>query len=326
MGSDLRLVLPLLRTLNLSPGLRLNYQVLCSSLAISVLELQETASQVNEIEPLLVQEGEDLVLTHKLDLLDPKEIQAQVNARGRFALKNVTTSTNAELMEELGQEEGSLSGDTLVAEIQTQGRSLRGTKWLTSIGTNIMLSLAFRFQNLQQLLGFSLAIGVATVTALEQLGVKELKLKWPNDVEGRGKKLAGILIETVPVPSSSEIFAIVGVGLNVHHSHTIDRLIDRPYTCLDDMGYNLTRNEVCINLVNEIRYTASHFKRSGLSPFIDTWIRHDALLGRIVEVEISSHRRVMGRVSGVNNLGELILESNSGRTALRSGHIVSVRS
>lgn len=326
MGSDLRLVLPLLRTLNLSPGLRLNYQVLCSSLAISVLELQETASQVNEIEPLLVQEGEDLVLTHKLDLLDPKEIQAQVNARGRFALKNVTTSTNAELMEELGQEEGLLSGDTLVAEIQTQGRSLRGTKWLTSIGTNIMLSLAFRFQNLQQLLGFSLAIGVATVTALEQLGVKELKLKWPNDVEGRGKKLAGILIETVPVPGSSEIFAIVGVGLNVHHSHTIDRLIDRPYTCLDDMGYNLTRNEVCINLVNEIRYTASHFKRSGLSPFIDTWIRHDVLLGRIVEVEISSHRRVMGRVSGVNNLGELILESNSGRTALRSGHIVSVRS
>ena len=326
MGSDLRLVLPLLRTLNLSPGLRLNYQVLCSSLAISVLELQETASQVNEIEPLLVQEGEDLVLTHKLDLLDPKEIQAQVNARGRFALKNVTTSTNAELMEELGQEEGLLSGDTLVAEIQTQGRSLRGTKWLTSIGTNIMLSLAFRFQNLQQLLGFSLAIGVATVTALEQLGVKELKLKWPNDVEGRGKKLAGILIETVPVPGSSEIFAIVGVGLNVHHSHTIDRLIDRPYTCLDDMGYNLTRNEVCINLVNEIRYTASHFKRSGLSPFIDSLIRHVALLGRIVEVEISSHRRVMGRVSGVNNLGELILESNSGRTALRSGHIVSVRS
>ena len=288
MGSDLRLVLPLLRTLNLSPGLRLNYQVLCSSLAISVLELQETASQVNEIEPLLVQEGEDLVLTHKLDLLDPKEIQAQVNARGRFALKNVTTSTNAELMDELGQEEGLLSGDTLVAEIQTQGRSLRGTKWLTSIGTNIMLSLAFRFPSLQHLLGFSLAIGVATVTALEQLGVKDLKLKWPNDVEGRGKKLAGILIETVPVPGSSEIFAIVGVGLNVHHSHTIDRLIDRPYTCLDDMGYNLTRNEVCINLVNEIRYTASHFKRSGLSPFIDTWLRHDALLGRIVEVEISS--------------------------------------
>ena len=326
MGSDLRLVLPLLRTLNLSPGLRLNYQVLCSSLAISVLELQETASLINEIEPLLVQEGEDLVLTHKLDLLDPNEIRAKVNARGRFALKNVTTSTNGELIDELGQEEGLLSGDTLVVEIQTQGRSRRGTKWLTSIGTNIMLSMAFKFPSLQHLLGFSLAIGVATVTALEQLGVKDLKLKWPNDVVARDQKLAGILIETVPAQGSSEIFAIVGVGLNVHHSQSIDRLIDRPYICLDDLGYELTRNEVCVSLVNEIRYTASNFKRSGLAPFIDAWLRHDALLGRVVEIEISSHRRVMGRVSGVNNLGELILESNSGRTALRSGHIVSVRS
>ena len=326
MGSDLRLVLPLLRTLNLSPGLRLNYQILCSSLAISVLELQETASLINEIEPLLVQEGEDLVLTKKLDLLDGKEIQAQVNVRGRFALKNVTTSTNAELIDELGQEEGLLSGDTLVAEIQTQGRSRRGTKWLTSIGTNLMVSLAFRFPSLQHLLGFSLAIGVATVTALEQLGVRDLKLKWPNDVEGQGKKLAGILIETVAVSASSEVFAIVGVGLNVHHSHSIEQQLDRPYTCLDALGYDLKRTQVCISLINELRYGARTFKRSGLAPFIETWLKHDALLGRIVEVEISSHRRVMGRVSGVNNLGELILESNSGRTAIRSGHIVSVRS
>ena len=213
MGSDLRLVLPLLRTLNLSPGLRLNYQVLCSSLAISVLELQETASLINEIEPLLVQEGEDLVLTKKLDLLDGKEIQAQVNVRGRFALKNVTTSTNAELIDELGQEEGLLSGDTLVAEIQTQGRSRRGTKWLTSIGTNLMVSLAFRFPSLQHLLGFSLAIGVATVTALEQLGVRDLKLKWPNDVLIDERKVCGILCEAQTSAKGIEGI-VVGIGVN----------------------------------------------------------------------------------------------------------------
>lgn len=326
MGSDLRLVLPLLRMLNLSQELRLNYQVLCSSLAISVLKLQETASLINEIEPLLVQEGEDLVLTHKLDLLDPKAIMARLTSRGRFALKNVTPSTNGELMDEIGQEEGLISGDALIAEIQTQGRSLRGTKWLTSIGTNIMLSLAFKFPSIQQLLGFPLAVGVATVSALEQLGVKDLKLKWPNDVVAHDKKLAGILIETMPVPNSSDIFAIVGVGLNVHHSPNIDRLIDRPYTCLDDLGYNLLRNDVCVSLINEIRYAASNFKHSGLTPFIETWLRHDALLGRIVDVEISAHRRVTGRVSGINSLGELILESNSGRTALRSGHIAAIRS
>lgn len=321
MGTDLRFVVPLLRELNQSHKLRRNYQVLCANLDLSVQELQDTASAVNEIEPLLVQEGEDLVLLKKLDLLDAKTIFDGITMRGRFALKDVTLSTNLELIEE---KDNLVTGDALIAEIQTQGRSLRGTKWLTSIGTNIMLSMAVKFPSYQHLLGFSLAVGVATVTSLEMLGVQGVKLKWPNDVVANEKKLAGILIESVPT-SDNEVFAIVGVGLNVHHSKSIDRNIDRPYTCLDDIGYTLNRNAVCISLINELKYAANNFKRDGLASFIDSWHRHDSLLGRQVDVEISSHRIVSGRVTGVNKLGELILESNSGRTALRSGHIVRIR-
>ena len=322
MGSDLRFVMPLLRLLNQSPQLRMNYQLLCSQLSLPVQDLQDTASAVNEIEPVLAQEGEDLVLLHQLDLLDPEKIFSEVTMRGRFALKDVSVSTNLELMNE---RENLVSGDALVAEIQTQGRSRRGTKWLTSIGTNIMLSMAFRFPSLQHLLGFSLAVGVATVTALEMLGVHGVKLKWPNDVVVGDKKLAGILIESVPVGNDG-VFAIVGVGLNVHPSYLINEHIDRPYICVDELGAKLTRNDICISLINEFKYAANNFKREGLAPFMDSWQRHDALLGSFVDVEISSHRRMSGKVCGVNNLGELILESNSGRIALRSGHICNIRS
>lgn len=321
MGSDLRFVMPLLRLLNQSPQLRMNYQLLCSQLSLPVQDLQDTASAVNEIEPVLAQEGEDLVLLHQLDLLDPEKIFSEVTMRGRFALKDVSVSTNLELMNE---RENLVSGDALVAEIQTQGRSRRGTKWLTSIGTNIMLSMAFRFPSLQHLLGFSLAVGVATVTALEMLGVHGVKLKWPNDVIVGDKKLAGILIESVPVGNDG-VFAIVGVGLNVHPSYLINEHIDRPYICVDELGAKLTRNDICISLINEFKYAANNFKREGLEPFLEQWKRHDALLGNFVEMEISSHRRVSGKVLGVNNLGELILESNSGRIAIRAGHILSIR-
>ncbi|HIX57650.1 MAG TPA: biotin--[acetyl-CoA-carboxylase] ligase [Candidatus Anaerobiospirillum pullistercoris] len=321
MGSDLRFVMPLLRLLNQSPQLRMNYQLLCSQLSLPVQDLQDTASAVNEIEPVLAQEGEDLVLLHQLDLLDPEKIFSEVTMRGRFALKDVSVSTNLELMNE---RENLVSGDALVAEIQTQGRSRRGTKWLTSIGTNIMLSMAFRFPSLQHLLGFSLAVGVATVTALEMLGVHGVKLKWPNDVVVGDKKLAGILIESVPVGNDG-VFAIVGVGLNVHPSYLINEHIDRPYICVDELGAKLTRNDICISLINEFKYAANNFKREGLEPFLEQWKRHDALLGNFVEMEISSHRRVSGKILGVNNLGELILESNSGRIAIRAGHILSIR-
>ena len=321
MGSDLRFVMPLLRLLNQSPQLRMNYQLLCSQLSLPVQDLQDTASAVNEIEPVLAQEGEDLVLLHQLDPLDPEKIFSEVTMRGRFALKDVSVSTNLELMNE---RENLVSGDALVAEIQTQGRSRRGTKWLTSIGTNIMLSMAFRFPSLQHLLGFSLAVGVASVTSVERLGVHGGKLKWPNDVGVGDKKLAGSLIESVPVGNDG-VFAIVGVGLNVHPSYLINEHIDRPYICVDELGAKLTRNDICISLINEFKYAANNFKREGLEPFLEQWKRHDALLCNFVEMEISSHRRVSGKVLGVNNLGELILESNSGRIAIRAGHILSIR-
>ena len=320
MGTDLRFVMPLLRYINRDENLRVNYQVLCSSLSISVQELQDTAVLVNEIEPLLFQDGEYLALYKKLDLLDPKVIYEGISQRGRFALKDVTTSTNLELIEE---KDNLVTGDALVAEIQTEGRSLRGTKWHTSIGSNIMLSMAFKFPSHQHLLGFSLAIGVATVTALEFAGVKDVKLKWPNDVVYQDKKLAGILIESVPSVDGS-VFAIVGVGLNVHNSKSIAKVIDRPYTTLEEMGYDFKRNDICIALINEIKYVARTFAKSGLSSFIDNWMRHDILMGRNVEVAISSHRSVVGRVAGVNRQGELILDSNVGRTAIRSGHIASI--
>ena len=322
MGTDLRFVMPLLRTLNEADTLRMNYQVLCSELSVSVEELQDTALRANEIEPLLVQDGEDLVLTRSLDLLNARTIYEGIKQRGRFALKDVTASTNLELMQE---KDNLVSGDALVAEIQTEGRSLRGTRWLSSIGSNIMLSMAIKFPSLQHLLGFSLAIGVATVTALEFAGVQNVRLKWPNDVVFGDKKLAGILIESVPSPDG-EVFAIVGVGLNIHNSQSISRNIDRPYTTLEEMGYDVRRNDICIGLINEIKYASNNFRRSGLTPFIDSWNRHDVLLGRIVDVAISSHRSVTGRVVGVNSQGELLLESNTGgRTAIRSGHIIAIR-
>lgn len=321
MGSNLSFVMPLLRCLNQSEDLRMNYRLLCKRLEVTVEVLQEIAVLVNEMEPLLYQDGEDLVLVKKLDLINAKNIHEKVSTRGRFVLKDVTPSTNGELM---NARDELVSGDALVAEIQTQGRSLRGTQWLTSIGTNIMLSMAFKFPSHQHLLGFSLAVGVATVNALEFAGVRDVKLKWPNDVVINDKKVAGILIESVP-GEGEEIFAIVGVGLNVHHSESIDKLIDRPYTDLDELGYNLTRDEICINLINEIKYAASSFRKHRLAQFLDSWNRHDSLLGRQVEVVISAHRTVVGRVSGVNNLGELILESNAGCTAIRSGHISLIR-
>ena len=116
----------------------------------------------------------------------------------------------------------------LVAEHQTRGRGRLGRDWLSSAGASLTFSLSLPLAP-RDWSGLSLAVGVALADALDPVwpdaGAGEtpaagprIGLKWPNDLwlldgPGRGRKLGGILIETVALGDRRT--TVVGVGLNV---------------------------------------------------------------------------------------------------------------
>lgn len=113
---------------------------------------------------------------------------------------------------------------TCFAEEQTSGKGRRGKQWAMCAFSNIAMSLAWPFSlSYQQLHFLPLSIAMAIVETLEGLGLQQVQIKWPNDVYVRGKKIAGILIETQPVGCKQVVAAsndgkytavVVGVGLN----------------------------------------------------------------------------------------------------------------
>ncbi len=118
------------------------------------------------------------------------------------------------------------------AEEQTSGRGRRGKRWLMS-SNNIAMSLAWPFVLPEQPLHLlPLSIALAIVATLEKFGVKQVQVKWPNDVYVQGKKIAGILIETQPVKSvrpdnnvaGKQVAVIIGLGLNyeIRNSARVD--------------------------------------------------------------------------------------------------------
>jgi len=94
------------------------------------------------------------------------------------------------------------------AEQQTSGRGRRGKRWLMSAHSNIAMSLAWPFVLSTQSLNFlPLSMALAIVDTLEGIGLKQVQVKWPNDVYVQGKKIAGILIETQTVISRDGVYA-----------------------------------------------------------------------------------------------------------------------
>src|SRR2546423_10369735 len=104
-------------------------------------------------------------------------------------------------------------GSIVVADHQTAGRGRMERQWDAPPGTALLASFVLEPHGL-----LSLAAGVA---AAEACG-PEVRLKWPNDLLLRGRKLGGILVETTPRK------AICGIGINLSSAPEGAARLDRP--------------------------------------------------------------------------------------------------
>ena len=144
------------------------------------------------------------------------ELASLLGARAHdFAIEWVACcdSTNARLVDAPPADDGRVH--VLVADRQTAGRGRRGRQWLSWEGASLTFSLLWRFApGTPAPAGLSLAAGLALARALEQFGVEGVQLKWPNDVLVHGDKLAGILVELLPMRGRPPA-AVIGIGLNL---------------------------------------------------------------------------------------------------------------
>lgn len=145
-----------------------------------------------------------------------------------------TGSTNSDLLD-WARSHGSQQRVVMVrvAEEQTAGRGRLGRPWLATSASSLTFSLAMNLNPVRGWGALSLALGYAAAQVLQpwvghqpEGGSGCLMLKWPNDLwwfdqwpgdpeaRSRGRKAAGILIETLPSPTSGR-WVVVGMGLNV---------------------------------------------------------------------------------------------------------------
>src|SRR5947209_14097950 len=100
----------------------------------------------------------------------------------------------------------------VVADHQTSGQGTRGRSWDAPAGTSLLASWLFRPAPAEPGL-FALLAGVAVARALEQLGMRDASLKWPNDVEAGQKKVAGAPAHATPGAEGGS--RGLGIGVNV---------------------------------------------------------------------------------------------------------------
>jgi len=249
------------------------------------------------------------------DLLYPEEVRygLQTSIMGRWILcYQRVRSTNA-LALQIAQQ-GASEGTLVVAEEQTAGRGRLGRLWYSPPGVGLWASLILR-PHMPPSRVFHLAIcgALAVAETVYQTTHLPVRVKWPNDVLVRGKKLSGVLTET-QADLDSVHFVILGVGINVNHRSQDfpEDLRSKATSIRLELGRSISRLGLLRDLLLKFEEMYGLFQEQGLVPFLDRWRQLSWILGRRVMVHIGE-RIFSGQAVDIEETGALVLEETSGK-------------
>jgi len=110
-------------------------------------------------------------------------------------------------------------GEIVYTHEQLKGRGQRGNGWESEIGKNLTFSFAISPAKLNAEKAFQISkwVSLSLYNYLIQKGIKQVSIKWPNDLYISNKKVAGILIENL-VKNNEISHSIIGIGLNLNQT------------------------------------------------------------------------------------------------------------
>jgi BirA family biotin operon repressor/biotin-[acetyl-CoA-carboxylase] ligase len=168
-----------------------------------------------------------------------------------------------------------------------------------------------------------LAAAVAVLRALRDCNIKDLGVKWPNDIYYEGRKLAGILLD-LSGEASGPFNVILGVGVNLRMPKTAAGLIDQPWADLSQCGFDIDRNHLVGMILETSVRAVDTFVDKGLGAFLGEWSQFDMICGRLVEIHQNSDSLMTGVARGIDASGALLIERGGVINRFHAGE-VSVR-
>jgi len=112
--------------------------------------------------------------------------------------------------------DGAPDGTVVIADEQTAGRGRLGRSFQSARGLGLYLSILWRPETpVEKWMALPALGAVAAVRAVVRVCGAQAQIKWPNDLVLQGRKIGGILTESVLLGCGAAV--VLGIGINVSH-------------------------------------------------------------------------------------------------------------
>lgn len=210
-------------------------------------------------------------------------------------------------------QDGSLLSAAFIASEQTAGKGRKGRRWVSEPGQGVYITLLVRPKiDPTKISGITLMAAIAVCEAIEQEADTKAQIKWPNDIVIGGKKVAGILTESMMHMDGVE-FVVCGIGINTNSAR---------------LGAELTKTASALNANNTLLAAAvidrfmdafEIFEYKGIAAFMPTFRGLSAIAGNVTL--ISADGSESGMLKGFDDEGALLIESGGKTKRFIAGEV-----
>lgn len=210
----------------------------------------------------------------------------------------------------------------ILADTQTHGRGRYNRTWHSPEG-GLYLSLTLRpILHFDSIPLHSILCACAIAKALQNMGVDEVELKWPNDVLIAERKVAGILSELISI-GPDEHLIVLGIGINQNTPLNLlpEDIRYSTTSILEHLGRTTSREKLLCDLLTLIDFRLQATRSSSsFDMVLDEWRQKNATLGSKIRVDDGSMTYI-GIAKEILPDGSLLVHTDDGDITLCTGDL-----
>jgi BirA family biotin operon repressor/biotin-[acetyl-CoA-carboxylase] ligase len=215
---------------------------------------------------------------------------------------------------------GAPEGTVVLAEEQTAGRGRMQRTWVSPPGVNLYFTIVLR-PSLNQLRYLAVIAPLSVSLAIEETTGLFPRIKWPNDVLIEGKKVAGMLLESM-ITGEDVASATHGIGINCNlDAAAHEEIRDIATSLKTQLGRDVSREEVLAATLNHYESLYEALRRGEVISM--DWKQRLDTLGKQVRIERAGGGFDAGTVVDADSDGSLILRRDDGaHIRIESGEVL----